>query len=72
MNDYWPVIQEKQSHLMGTASVLPDGSIKVYYGADDGADDKVLSRQDFVKQFDVLRDFQNCEDYDAFCGRYGW
>lgn len=45
-------IQEKMTGKEGVANTTPNG-VAVFYGADDGSDDKVISPEDFSRDFEI-------------------
>lgn len=45
-------IQEKITGKKGVANTTPNG-VAVFYGADDGSDDKVISPEDFSRDFEI-------------------
>lgn len=45
-------IREKATGKTGVANTTPDG-VAVFYGADDGSDDKVVSVDDFNRDFEI-------------------
>lgn len=46
-------IREISTGKEGIASTCADGTVFVFYGADDGSDDKVISADEFSSQFEV-------------------
>lgn len=47
-------IREISTGKEGIASTCADGKVFVFYGADDGSDDKVISADEFNSQFEVI------------------
>ena len=45
-------IRERSSGKEGVANTCPDG-VEVWYGADDGSDDKTVSAEDFSRDFEI-------------------
>ena len=46
-------IREKSSGKTGVANTCEKGMVAVYYGADDGSDDAVISAEDFSQRFEI-------------------
>ena len=47
-------IREKATGKEGVANTCPDG-VQVFYGADDGSDDKTISADDFSRDFEITK-----------------
>jgi hypothetical protein len=45
-------IQEKATGKKGVANSCEDG-VELFYGADDGSDDKIISAEDFNRDFEI-------------------
>ena len=45
-------IREKATGKDGVANTCDDG-VQVFYGADDGSDDKTISAEDFSRDFEI-------------------
>ena len=45
-------IREKVTGKEGIANTCAEG-VELYYGADDGSDDKVVSAEDFSRDFEI-------------------
>ena len=45
-------IREKATGKEGVANTCPDG-VALFYGADDGSDDKVVSAEEFNRDFEI-------------------
>ena len=45
-------IREKSTGKDGVANTCPDG-VQVFYGADDGSDDKTISAEAFSRDFEI-------------------
>ena len=45
-------IREKATGKEGVANTCPDG-VEVWYGADDGSDDKTVTPEEFSRDFEV-------------------
>jgi len=46
-------IRERSTGKTGVANTYRAG-VAVYYGLDDGSDDKVISREEFNREFEVM------------------
>lgn len=46
-------IREKSSGKVGVANTCANGMVAVYYGADDGSDDAVISPEEFSRRFEI-------------------
>ena|GEM_PF-2201561 len=46
-------IREKSSGKVGVADTCRDGRVAVYYGAEDGSDDAVISPEEFSARFEI-------------------
>ena len=46
-------IREKATGKEGVANSCADG-VEVYYGADDGSDDKTISPEEFNRDFEIV------------------
>lgn len=49
-------IKKKNTNLIGVALTTRDGRIKVFYGADDGSDDKVMTFDEFCQNFEIINE----------------
>jgi len=45
-------IREKATGKKGVANSCEDG-VELFYGADDGSDDKIISAEDFNRDFEI-------------------
>lgn len=45
-------IREKETGKIGIASINK-GNVELFYGADDGSDDKVISPEQFNRDFEI-------------------
>ena len=45
-------IREKATGKEGVANTCDDG-VQVFYGADDGSDDRTISAEDFSRDFEI-------------------
>ena len=51
-------IREKSTGKDGVANTCPDG-VQVFYGADDGSDDKTVSVEEFSRDFEITTEISN-------------
>lgn len=49
-------IKKKNTNLTGVALLTCDGKIKVFYGADDGSDDKIMTFDEFCTNFEIINE----------------
>lgn len=54
MKRVYYVIQNKTTNEEGIARLLDEQSIRVYYGRDNGEDDKTISHQYFFEKFNII------------------
>ena len=54
VNDNTCIICHKETGEKGVASVNDKGVIWVFYGADDGSDDKEMTEEEFDKTFEII------------------
>ena len=46
-------IMEKSSGKRGVANTCENGMVAVYYGAEDGSEDAVISAEEFSQRFEI-------------------
>ena len=47
-------IQNKETNEEGVAVLINEQLIRVYYGQDDGSDDKTISHKEFFEEFNII------------------
>ncbi len=60
----WVTIRKKFTGEEGVCALCKDGNVKVFYGADDGSDDKVLTPQQFEAKF-IITGTYTPEEYEV-------
>lgn len=48
------IIKHKQTKEEGVAYIISNDKIRIFYGADDGSDDKTISKQEFNNEWDII------------------
>lgn len=48
-------IYHKATNSYGVALPTTDGNIKVFYGKDDGSDDRILTEEQFNIEFEIVK-----------------
>lgn len=48
------LIQHKETNGEGVAALINEQLIRVYYGQDDGSDDKTISHKEFFEKFNII------------------
>ena len=51
-------VREKATGKEGVANTCGDG-VRVFYGADDGSDDKTVSPETFSRDFEVIAEIEH-------------